>query len=201
MDLITPFTMLVSGQSGCGKTFWVSKMLDQVRDRFEHIVLAYTMHQSLYEVMGVELIEGFPKIIKPNTLLILDDMMLECSKEMASLFTRMRHVNVSTIFIVQNLFFDNKFMRTISRNAHYMVVFPNPRDTAMINTLGSQMFPAKPKFIVNAFLDATSVPYGYLFIDLKPNVKHRIKTGVLEDEEPCVYMCSEQPCNANVSDN
>jgi hypothetical protein len=148
------------------------------------------MYQPFYEDLGVTLIEGFPDEIPPNTLLILDDMMLECNKDMASLFTRMRHASISTIFIVQNMFFDCKYMRTISRNAHYMVLFPNPRDAGMINKLGQQMFPGKSKYIVESFQQATAKPFGYLFIDLKPNVKYRIKTGVLRGEEPCIFVHS-----------
>lgn len=182
--------MLISGQSGCGKTVWVSKLIKQTKHFYDNVIFAYKMYQSAYDELDVELVEGFPTNISCNTLLILDDMMLECNQEMASLFTRMRHKNISTIFIVQNMYFDNKYMRTINRNAHYMVVFPNPRDCAMIGTLGHQMFPGKPKFIVNAFEMATSTPYGYLFLDLKPNVKHRVKTGILHKEEPFIFVCS-----------
>jgi hypothetical protein len=87
------------------------------------------MYQPAYEELGVTLVEGYPGDIPPKTLLILGDMMLECNKEMASLFTRMRHASICTIFIVQNMFFDNKYMRTISRNAHYMVIFRKTQET------------------------------------------------------------------------
>lgn len=191
MDLIKPFTMLVSGQSGCGKTYWVSKLVQETKHLYDNVIWAYSMFQDAYNDLDVDLVEGLPDSIPPNTLLILDDMMLDCSKEIASLFTKMRHASISTIFIVQNLFFDNKYMRTISRNAHYIVLFPNPRDGGMVYRLGLQMYPTKPKYIASAFEQVTLEPYGYLFLDLKPNVKHRVKTGVLQNEEQCVFMCQD----------
>ena len=93
------------------------------------------------------------------------------------------------------MFFENRYMRTISRNAHYIVLFPNPRNAKMISTLGSQMFPGNSKFVASAFQQATAKSYGYLLIDLKLNVKHRLKTGVLCKEEPYILMCSDQSDN------
>ena len=191
MDLIRPYTMLVSGQSGCGKTHWVAKLIAETKHLYDKVILAYTMHQELYDDLGVDLVYGLPDSVPPNTLLILDDMMLDCNKDIAALFTKMRHASISTVFIVQHMFYDNKYMRTISRNAHYFILFPNPRDAGMISRLASQVYPSKPKYIVNAFEQATSVPYGYLFLDLKPNVKHRIKTGLMQDEESCVFLPQE----------
>ena len=191
MDLIRPYTMLVSGQSGCGKTHWVAKLITETKHLYDNVILAYTMHQNLYDDLGIDLVYGLPDNVPPNTLLILDDMMLDCNKDIASLFTKMRHASISTVFIVQHMFFDNKYMRTISRNAHYLVIFPNPRDAGIVQRIGSQIYPSKPKYTVSAFGEATSCPYGYLFLDLKPNVKHRVKTGVLQGEEPCVFLCQD----------
>jgi hypothetical protein len=40
------------------------------------------------------------------------------------------HRNISVMYIVQNLFHRGKHHRTIGLNAHYMVVFKNPRDVS-----------------------------------------------------------------------
>jgi hypothetical protein len=192
MDLALPFTMVVSGQSGSGKTYFIYELLKTFKC---NVTFAYTAYQDLYDVIKKELpyvtfVEGCPSLddVQPNSIIVLDDMMLECGKEVAVLFTRMRHRNVSTIFVVQNLFFANKFMRTITLNAHYIVLFQSPRDQGVVKTLGRQMFPEKPKYIPSAFADATSQPYGYLFLDLKPNVEHRVRTGVLPGQEQFAYV-------------
>jgi UDP-N-acetyl-D-mannosaminuronic acid transferase (WecB/TagA/CpsF family) len=43
--------------------------------------------------------------------------------------------------IVQNLFHRGKHHRTISLNAHYMVLFKNQRDVSQIMALAHQMYP------------------------------------------------------------
>jgi hypothetical protein len=59
----------------------------------------------------------------------LDDLMDETDQRVASLFTKKsHHRNISVMYIVQNLFHH----RTISRNAHYMVLFQNLRDASQI---------------------------------------------------------------------
>lgn len=185
--------MVVSGQTGCGKTHFIGKLLGDSRD-FSRIVFAYTMFQPIYKTFmakpGLELHQGFPVELELDgqpTLLILDDMMMENDKELAKFFTRMRHANLSTIFVTQNFYFDSKYMRTVTRNAHYLVLFSNPRDMSMINCLGRQMFPEKPKFLPDAFRQATKKPYGYLFVDCKPNAEHRVKEGIFPDEQLFIY--------------
>ncbi|KAF4531151.1 hypothetical protein B566_EDAN017170 [Ephemera danica] len=43
----------------------------------------------------------------------------------------------------------------------------NPRDSQQITFLARQLCPANPKFIQQAYIDATSRHFGYLFLDLK----------------------------------
>ena len=61
---------------------------------------------------------------KQTVLLVLDDLMNEADQTVANLFTKgSHHRNVNVVFLAQNLFSKNKFARTISLNAHYMVLF------------------------------------------------------------------------------
>ena len=80
-------------------------------------------------------------------------------------------------------------MRTISLNTHYMVLFKNPRDATQIRTLSLQMYPDNPRMLVNAYRDATSQPYGYLLLNLRPDACDalRIPTDVFA-MEPAVYV-------------
>lgn len=203
MELETPYTMIISGQTGCGKTHFVQNLVrnqELMHDKpFEKIILAYSIMQPVYlrlqaEIPTLELTEGFPDegLDDGNTLLILDDLMLELEndKRIATMFTKMRHLNISTIFIVQNLYHNSKYMRTVTRNAHYLVVFPNPRDMGMVMTLGRQIYPLNTKFLPDAFAQATKKPFGYLFIDLKPgtDAKFRLREGIFPDEQDFVYI-------------
>ncbi|GFU55116.1 uncharacterized protein TNCV_426211 [Trichonephila clavipes] len=56
----------------------------------------------------------------------------------------------------------------------------NRRDQSQITHLGRQLYPRKVKFFQECYADATSKPYGYLLIDLKPETDEslRVRTGM-----------------------
>jgi hypothetical protein len=113
------------------------------------------------------------------------------SKVLSRLFTEgSHHRNISVIYIVQNLFDKGKEHRTISLNAQYMILFKNPRDNSQIECLSRQMFPTNGKFLVSAFRDATSTPYGYLLVDLRPESEEdiRVHTKIFPGEMSDVYQ-------------
>ena len=73
---------------------------------------------------------------------------------MANLFTKgSHHRNVSVAFVVQNLFHKNKHIRTISLNAHYVVLFKNPCNASQFASLACQMYLNKSAFTVEAYKD------------------------------------------------
>ena len=53
------------------------------------------------------------------------------------------------------------------------------------------MYPGKSKHMIESYVDATSEPYSYLFVDLKPNTddKHRLKAAIFpDDSQNYVYV-------------
>ena len=74
--------------------------------------------------------------------------------------------------------------RTISLNAHYMVVFKNPRDVSQIMALAHQMYPRRTQFFLEAFARATARPHGYMVIDMKQNTPDilRLRTFIFPGE-------------------
>ena len=76
-------------------------------------------------------------------LVIFDDMLGDKDETKIKLwFTRKgHHRNASVVYITQNLFQQSKASRTISLNAHYMVLFQSPRDKMQINTFKSTSSP------------------------------------------------------------
>ena len=97
---------------------------------------------------------------------------------------------MSVVYLAQNLFLKNKFTRTISLNAHYMVLFKNPRDATQFANLARQMYPHTSKFAVEAYKDATRSPYSYLLIDLRPEQDDdlRLRTNIFPGETHYVYI-------------
>jgi len=126
-----------------------------------------------------------------STLLILDDLMSETNQLVANVFSKISHYcNVSVAYLTQNLFDKNNYARTISLNAHYLVLFKNPRDATQFATLERQMYPNSSKFAIEAYKDATSVPCGYLLIDLKldQDERCRLRTNVFSRETQFAYV-------------
>ena len=107
-----------------------------------------------------------------------------------NLFANGRHLNLSVVFISQNLFYMGKKCRTISLNSTYIMVFKNPRDQTQIRHLACQMFPSKLKFLQAAYEEETKYPYRYLFLDFHPNSPEfaRVCRNILP------YDLLEDPC-------
>jgi len=127
LPLQQPFTAIVAGFTGCGKTRFVfrlvenaSKMIEPIPDE---IVYCYGELQSLFSR-------------RRRGLLIIDDLMLATDDAVVNLFTKgSHHKNVSVLYLTQNLFHKNRHKRTISLNSHYMVLFKNPRDSGRFSIL------------------------------------------------------------------
>jgi len=65
----------------------------------------------------------------------------------------------------------------MSLNAHYMVLFKNPRDVSQFANLARQMYPKTSQFAVEAYRDATREPYSYLLVDLRPEQDEELRLG------------------------
>ena len=172
-----PFTCLVAGPTGCGKTQWVLKFINNISEMMQppatRIIYSYGEWQPSYRTLPthVELQEGLsslPENAVEPTLLVVDDQMDEVNKNVMRLFTKgSHHRNISVIYIVQSLFGKNSDHRTISLNAHYLLIFNNPRDKSQIIHLAKQICPGELHYAKEAFAVATREPYGYLLVDLK----------------------------------
>ncbi|GFX80820.1 uncharacterized protein TNCV_3215681 [Trichonephila clavipes] len=58
----------------------------------------------------------------------------------------------------------------------------NRRDQSQITHLGRQLYPRKVKFFQECYADATSKPYGYLLIDLKPETDESLRVHTVPNE-------------------
>ena len=113
-----PSNFYISGQSQCGKSYLVRRLVYYLNELFHPIpskvIYCYGEYQKEFdELHGVDFIEGFPEDLNEltrgheQTLLILDDLMSECSKDqrVSDLFTRgSHHKGISVFYLTQNLF-------------------------------------------------------------------------------------------------
>ena len=204
-QLVHPFTCMVAGMTGSGKTVWVQSLLQQAQTVIdqppERIIWCYSQWQNAYTqllmmIPTIEFVKGIPESLENDSyldvnirnLIVIDDQMIEAGKDnrIVNLFTKgSHHRNLSVIYIVQNLFHQGKGNRSISLNSHYLVLFKNPRDKLQILTLAKQMYPSETAWFIKEYEEAVRRPYGYLFVDLRPTTPERcrLRTNVLPGEE------------------
>ena len=204
LPLLHPFTALVAGPTGSGKTRFVFRLIENARTMIDppprRIVYCYGEYQRLFDdYPRVMFHRGLPELEdfdgSEPVLLVIDDLMNETDESIANLFTKgSHHRNVSVVFLVQNLFHKNKHVRTISLNTHYMILFKNPRDASQFTNLARQMYPSRSAFAVEAYKDATREPYSYLLVDLRPEQDEhlRLRTNIFPGESQYVYVPKEQ---------
>ena len=195
MELKSPFTMLMAGPSGSGKSSLVLKMLNDPScfDRPPtNVIIAYSRMQDVYQSIAdsstvpVRLVEGLPDDLKtpPGSLLIIDDLQNEAGKAVCDWFTKnAHHYDTNVIYLVQNLFLKTPEHRTASINAHYIVLFKNPRDKSQITSLAKQFAPNNPSYVIEAFKKATAQPHAYLLLDFKQDTNDllRIRDSIFKD--------------------
>ena len=121
-------------------------------------------------VDGIEFYRGLPteeQITEMNhDFVILDDLMEDCKgRTITRLFTQKAHHSEVTFFLVVQNFFH--VPRSISVNAHYIILLNNFRDKLQVRTLSYQMYPNQHRFLVDAFEDATdNRPFSHILLDL-----------------------------------
>ena len=135
-QLVHPFTCMVAGMTGSGKTVWVQSLLQQAQTVIdqppERIIWCYSQGQPAYTqllmiIPTIEFVKGIPEYLDNDfyldvirnirNLIVIDDQMIEAGKEnrIVNLFTKgSHHRNLSVIYTVQNLFHQGKGNRSIT---------------------------------------------------------------------------------------
>ena len=202
--LKNPFTSIVCGPTGSGKSTFVLRLLNNISaifsEKIKKIYYFYNNWQKKFEEeisSDIEYRQGLPteKDFKsyPNDdqcILVIDDMQASALNNIfiANLFSReSHHKNISVILVLQNLFHQGKYCRDISLNTHYFFLFKNPRDIQQIKLLGRQL--GMSKKLLEVYLDATADPFGYLLIDLSPGNKdsYMLRSNIFPGEHMTIY--------------
>lgn len=181
--------MSLVGPSGSGKTQLLLEMLvnGTFQPKFDKIFYFYQHYQPTYSIMldtvknvefikcvDFELIDNLPND-GSRYLLIFDDSCTEISrsKDFEKIATSGRHRNFAVIYVKHNLYHKSPLGRDIELQNTHIVLFKSPRDVNQISKFGQQLgFGSQ---FLNWYTDATSKPYGHLFVDLSPNVPDELR--------------------------
>ena len=197
-----PFTCIVSGASGTGKSTLVFKIIENCKALISpppvDVMLAYGQYHSgipKLEKAGVHVYPGLPTddmlaSFPRGLLLVIDDFLGKIEESYVSaIFTRKaHHMGFSCILLTQSAF--DKNLRVARNNAAYLILTRSPSSQLAIRTLGTQLFPGDSKYFQDAYRQATQEKFGYLLVDNHPqgNSLLRLRTHILPDETPQVFI-------------
>ena len=188
MQFQVPCSIIIGGPSQSGKTQFVYQLIKSqlISPPVSKVIIFYAEWQPLYDLIHkeshipVEFYKGFQESVIETltglepTLIIIDDLMdmIPKTPSITHLFTKtVHHRNLCVVLIVQNLF--EKYLRTLSLNAQYIVVYKSVRGAQQIHYLGTQLGCAS--FLSEIYRDATINPYSYLLIDLHPATPDQLR--------------------------
>lgn len=198
-----PCTGLLAGGTGCGKTQFTKRLVEN-RDvmfdtPFQRVVWHYTEWQPAYKELrdhcGVEFVEGVPSLQdfppnKPPTLLIIDDCMDQLKNpDILKFYIKgAHHRSLSVFFLSQCLF--PKGLREISLNSHVCIVFKTSRDLSQLRSFMMQCNPTNWRALMEAYQDATKKSYSYLLFDFgHAQAEHlRLRANIFPGENTVVYI-------------
>lgn len=202
LRLKAPFTCIVAGPTSSGKSHIVFRLLkhraQMINTTLKEVIYCLPPGQKIETPefirrdRGIKFHSGIPDFAKITDgeprLVVLDDLMSNVNTEVMDLFTRgSHHKNISVLFLVQNIFFGgSKLFRTISLNAHYIILTKNPRDKNQISMLAVQLSPENSTALKNAFHDATKNAYTFLLFDTSQSCPDnlRYRANIFPDDHP-----------------
>lgn len=206
-----PFTAILSGATGSGKTQWLKRFLqfrnDLIEPQVHRVLYCYgELNECILAMQGddrIELYNGVPSedmvrerahAAEQRLLLVLDDLMLNVSSTfLDTVFTRGSHNwGVSVMFVSQHLF--TREMRTARNNAHFIILMRNPSGALQVRNLAAQLFPKAVNFFMEAYRDATREQFTYLLIDMHPSTgEHlRLRTHIYPDDAYCIVYTAKE---------
>ena len=194
--LVWPYSLLLCGSTGCGKTTWIIDLLKHHEELCSHTPKKLIWIKIWFPCQ-CEFINGFPEDLLSHleqtsdhgSLCIFDDVMNEVSSNsmVSKLFTRGRsYLGCSLVSMLQNIFPKGTQSRTISINAQYQVLFRNP--SLQISIFARQLCPHNSKDFLEIYKRAAQRPYGYLFCCFTQSCADELRyhTNVLPNEYPSI---------------
>lgn len=198
-----PFSLLICGPSQSGKTSLTHEMMKHQDKMYTEkpgkIYYCYNLSQPIFKKMTMveEFKQGMPdkkwleeiSAASPNCTVYIDDLALNANMETVELFlVGVHHLFINVVFLQHTLFSStNPAFRQISQNAGMNIIFAQPRDKSSFAHMARQMDPVRWRSIIDIYKEATSRPYGYLFIDFHQQTPEelRFRTNIFDtDDKP-----------------
>ena len=188
---IEPARLLLAGNSGSGKSWFISRLINKYKDKFKTIVIVGSDLENIDSDIVTRrdsfnpLIDDF---IAP-LLIVYDDILYnkKLVENASETFIRGRHLNISSIFLSQNLYYNDKNYRVISMNCTHVILF-RIRCLKQISLFASGMLSDS---LIDSFKrlykrHVLKNKYSYLLIDFNKDIDNdilAIRTNVVDDSQ------------------
>ena len=194
----SPARIIVSGTSGAGKSFFISKLIRKYRNKFDNVIVVGAEFENI-EDLHVTRNDNYNPLtdgVDGKTLIVYDDIIYNKEKltTCAEVFIRGRHLGLNTILITQNLFLSDKNYRIISLNCTHVAIFRN-RDIKQVCYFARSFL---QNSLINIFVNlykkvVMNTKHGYLLIDFNKNVDNPlfIRSSVVDDGYEKAYKIDE----------
>lgn len=193
-----PFTMIVSGSTGSGKSEWVQKFFENfhmiVADSPSNvlpislIIYCYgELNQNITKMQNSgkigdgstrlivhnglptnELIRAYSIQTNGHLMVVLDDLMVGIEQEFLDSIFTKGSHNWGVSVILITQHLFAKELKIARNNSHYLILMRNPAGALQIRTLACHLFPTRVSYFLESYADATSKNFGYLLIDMHP---------------------------------
>ena len=110
-----------------------------------------------------------------------------------------RHRSLSIIYIKHNLFHYSKLERDVVLQNTHIVLFKSTRDVMQVTTLAAQL--SLGSELVDWYRDATSVPFGFLLIDLSPRTDNRLRYSTNTGSIPSNFYIPDRLKRSKILDD
>lgn len=163
-----------------------SPQLKSLKEEFGSLI---KMHKGVPSLAYLERKVADERKEHKRRLIVFDDLM---GSDVSSYFSMgSHHLDLSVVYVVQNVFHQSKEMRNVFLNAHYKILFHNPSDLVQLTHLSSKMFPRQPHFLQGVMKEVRDRnTHAYLVIDVHPRTSQdlRVWSDVFPSDESRVYL-------------
>ena len=202
-NLYANSNIMVIGSTFTGKTTAVLKIIKQrkIHPMPKKIFYLYGAKQPFMDTWNldkqnpeIEFIKGLQldvidAYIKPK-LLIIDDLMLEQSKELSQHFLAgSHHMQTTTIYISHRVYLNDENYRLLSNNCSYMILLKSKRNRAEIARLAKQILGGDSQRLLDAYKYIMPNEYGSVLLSFHNKVPEELLvTTDWMSECPSVFL-------------
>ena len=186
LKLFANSNIMVIGSTNTGKTTMILRIIKEklIEPMPTKIFYLYGAKQSFMDTWNkdrsnpkIEFVEGLNLDVvdsyKDPKLLIIDDLMMDQSKDLSQHFIAgSHHKQTTTMYVTHSIFLNNENYRLISNNCQYIILMKNKRNYSQVVRLARQVLGTEYNRVVEAYKYTNS--YEFVLLSFHPKVPEEL---------------------------